>query len=146
MKSLVPSESHLDPSGQLGYVNLTVPLSQFYLKGGAFFAQNEEALDLIFKHPSEEQKGKKGELFGYQIGGGYRFSESLSIQAGWGQAAKEYEMTREGLSAWYLQAQISLGWRMSVTPQVGFIDITTDNGEKIKEETFYYGARWQINF
>jgi hypothetical protein len=35
---------------------------------------------------------------------------------------------------------------MSVTPQVGFIDITTGDGEKIKEEDFYYSARWQINF
>jgi len=146
MKSLVPSESHLDPSARLGYVNLTVPFSQFYLRGGAFFGQNVEALDLIFKSPSEEQKAKKRELFGYQIGAGYRFSESLSIQAGWGQAAQEYEMTREGLGAWYLKAQIGLGRGMSVTPQVGFIDITSGDGEKIREEAFYFGARWHINF
>jgi len=146
MKSLVPSESPLDPRAHLGYVNLTIPLSQFYLKGGAFFGQNVEALGLIFKRPSEEQKAKKRELFGYQIAGGYRFSESLSIQAGWGQAAQEYEMTREGLGAWYLQAQISLGGGMSVIPQVGFIDITSGDGEKIREEAFYFGARWHINF
>lgn len=145
MKSLVPSESPLDSRAYLSYVNLTIPLSQFYLKGGTFFGQNVEALGLIFKRPSEEQNAKR-ELFGYQIGGGYRFSDSLSIQAGWGQATQDYEMTREGLGAWYLQAQISLGWRMSVTPQVGFIDIRTGDGEKIKEEAFYYGARWQINF
>ena len=146
MKSLIPSESPLDSRAYLSYVNLTIPLSQFYLKGGAFFGQNVEALGLIFKRPSEEQNGRKRELFGYQIGGGYRFSDSLSIQAWRGQAAQEYEMTSEGLEAWYLQAQISLGWRMSVTPQVGFIDITTGDGEKIKGEAFYYGARWQINF
>jgi hypothetical protein len=55
-------------------------------------------------------------------------------------------MTREGLGALYLRAQINLGWGMSVTPQVGFIDITTGDREKMKEEAFYYGARWQINF
>ena len=146
MKSLVPSESPLDPRAHLGYVNLTIPVSQFYLKGGAFFGQSEEALGLFFKRPSEEQKAKKKELFGYQIGGGYRFSEALSIHAGWGQAAQEYEMTREGLEAWYLQAQISLGWGMSVIPQVGFMGITSDDGEKTREESFYFGARWHINF
>ena len=145
MKSLAPSESPLDLGAYLGYVNLTIPLSQFYLNGGAFFGQNIEALGLIYKRPSEDQTPKR-ELFGYQIAGGYRFSESLSIQAGWGQAAQEYEMTREGLGAWYLQAQISLGWRMSVTPQVGFIDIETGDGQKLREEAFHYGARWQINF
>jgi hypothetical protein len=145
MKSLVLSESSLDPRAYLGYVDLTMPLSQFYLKGGAFFGQNVEALGMIFKRPFEEQNPKR-ELLGYQISGGYRFSDSLSIQAGWAQAVQEYEMAREGLGAWYLQAQISLGWRMSVTPQAGFIDITTGDREKIKEEAFYCGARWQINF
>ncbi len=95
MKSLVPSESPVDSRGYLGYINLTIPLSQFYLKGGAFVGQNVEALGLIFKRPSEEQNAKR-ELFGYQVGGGYRFSDSLSIQAGWGQTAQGYEMTREG--------------------------------------------------
>jgi hypothetical protein len=145
MKSLVPSESPFDLGACLGYVDLTIPLSRFYLDGGAFFGQNLEALGLIYKRPSEDQTPKR-ELFGYQIAGGYRFNESLSIQAGWGQAAQEYEISKEGLGAWYLQAQISLGWRMSVIPQVGFIDIETGDGENIREEDFYYGARWQINF
>lgn len=104
-----------------------------------------QALSLIFKRPSEDQNPAR-ELFGYQIGGGYRFSDSLSIQAAWGHAAHEYETTREGLRAWILQAQIRLGWGMSVTPHVGFIDIMTERGEKLREEAFYCGARWQINF
>jgi hypothetical protein len=145
MKSLLPSESSLDPRAHLGYVNLTIPLSQFYLKGGAFFGQNADLLGLIAKRPSEEQKGGKGGLFGYQISGGYRFSDSLSIQAGWGMAAQDYAMKREGLGAWYLQAQISPGWGMSVIPQVGFVDITSGDGEKLKED-FYFGAKWHINF
>jgi len=145
MKPFVPSESHLDSRGYLGYVNLTIPLSQFYLKGGAFFGQNVEAFGPGFKRPSEMQNAKT-DLFGYQISGGYRFSDSLSMQAGWGQATQEDEMTKESLAAWYLQAHISLGWRMAVTPQAGFIGITTSDGEKIREEAFYYGARWQINF
>jgi len=145
MKSLAPSEAHLDPEAHLGYVNFTIPVSQFYLKGGAFFGLDIEALGLSFKRPSEEQNPER-ELFGYQIGGGYRFSESLSIQAGWGQATQEYETTREGLRTWYLQAQLSLGWRMSVTPHVGFTEFRTGDGEKIKEEAFYCGAKWQISF
>lgn len=146
VKSLLLSESPLDSSGHLGYVNLTIPLSQFYLKGGTFFGQNVGAIGLILKRPFEEQNVKRRELFGYQVGGGYRFSDSLSIQAGWEQAAQEYEMTREALGSWYLQAQISLGRRMSVTPQVGFVDFTAGDGERIKEQNFYYGASWRINF
>jgi hypothetical protein len=145
MKSLVPSEAPFEPRAYLGYVNLKIPLYQFYLKGGAFFGQNMDTLGFVFKHLSEQQDTER-ELFGYQFGGGYRFSDSLSVQAGWGQAAQEYAAAREGLRAWYFQAQISLGWRMSVTPQVGFIDFTKGDGEKTREEAFYCGARWQISF
>jgi hypothetical protein len=145
MNPFKPSAAYLDPGAYLGYMNLTIPVSQFYLKGGAFFGNNAEALGLSFKPASEEQNLER-ELFGFQIGGGYRFSDSLSIQAGWGQAAQEYETTRDGLRTWYLQAQISLGWRMSVTPHVGFTEFTTGDGDKIREEAFYCGARWQISF
>jgi hypothetical protein len=146
MNSLFRPESPRDQSAYLGYVGVTMPLSDFYFKGGAFFGQNVEALGLICKLPLEEPKAGKRDFVGYQIGGGYRFNESLSIQAGLWQAAQEYETTRDGLRAWYLQAQISLGSRMSVTPQVGFFDNLPSDGEKMKEEAFYYGARWQINF
>ena len=146
MKSLVRSESSLDPGAHLGYINLTIPVSQFYLRGGVFFGSSVESLGLIFKRSSEEQKSKKGELFGYQIGGEYRFSESLSIQAGWSQTSQEYEMTRESLGAWYLQAQISLGRGMSIIPQVGFVDTTSGDEQRLTEEALYFGARWNINF
>jgi hypothetical protein len=59
MKSLIPSESPLDSRAYLSYVNLTIPLSQFYLKGGTFLGQNVEALGLIFRRPSEKQNTKK---------------------------------------------------------------------------------------
>jgi hypothetical protein len=72
MKSLVPSETPFDPRAYLGYVNLKIPLYQFYLKGSAFFGQNMDALGFVFKHLSEQQDTER-ELFGYQFGGGYRF-------------------------------------------------------------------------
>lgn len=145
LKRPVPSESQLDPDAYFGYVNMKIPLHRFYLNGGAFFGQNMDALTLIGQRPSYEG-GPQGSLFGYQVGGGYRFSDTLSIQAGWGQAAQDYDISREDLRAWYLQAQISLGWRMSFTPQVGVVDVMNGDGEKTREEAFYCGARWQINF
>ena len=145
MKGAVPSESRFEPDAYLGYVNLKIPLDRFYLNGGAFFGQNMDALTLIGQPPSGE-RGPQRSLFGYQIGGGYRFSDSLSIQAGWGQAAQAQAISREDLRAWYVQAQISLGWRVSITPQVGYVDFTNGDGEKSKQEAFYCGARWQINF
>jgi hypothetical protein len=145
MKSLFPSEAPLDPRICLGYIDLRVPLSHFYVKGGAFFGHNMEALWLAFK-PSSEEHAAERDLLGYQIGGGYRFNDSLSIQAGWGQAAQEESSAKETLKAWHLQARISLGWRMSVAPQVGYLHFTKGDGEDIREEAFYCGARWQINF
>lgn len=145
MKSPVSPEAPLYHKAYLGYINLTIPLSQFYLKGGAFFGQNTDALGPVFKRPYEEQNTER-ELLGYQIGGGYRFSDSLSMQAGWGRAAQEYETARESLRAWRLQARISLGWRMSVTSEVGYVDFTKGDGEKTREEAFYGSTKWQINF
>jgi hypothetical protein len=145
VKGVIPSESQLDPDAYLGYVNLKIPLHRFYLSGGAFFGQNMDALTLIGQSPLHE-RGPQRSLFGYQVGGGYKFSDTLSIQAGWGQAAQERDISRDDLRAWYVQAQISLGWRISITPQVGYVDFMNGDGEKTKEEAFYCGARWQINF
>ena len=124
---------------------MKIPLQRFYLKGGAFFGQNMDALSLIGRRPSDE-RSLQSLLFGYQIGGGYKFSDSLSIQAGWGQAAQEHEISRDDLRTLYIQAQISLGWRMTITPQVGYVDFTNGDGENTKEQAYYCGARWQINF
>lgn len=145
MKSLFSSEQSLDPKTYLGYVQLTIPISQFFFQGGAFRGQKMEDMGLLSKPLSEEPNAEK-EFLGYRIGGGYCFSDSLSVQAGWGQAALEDETEREALRTWYVKAQISLGWRMSVTPHVGFAEFVTGDGEKIKEEAFYCGARWQIGF
>jgi hypothetical protein len=145
IKAFIPSESQVDRDAYLSYVNLKIPLHRFFLDGGAFFGQNMDALTLIGQHPSDD-RAPQGSLYGYQVGGGYRFSDSLSIRAGWGQAAQQRDVSRDDLRAWYLQAQISLGWRISVSPQVGFVDFTNGDGERTKEEAFYCGARWQINF
>ena len=145
MKSLAHSETQVDPKAYLGFVNFRIPLFQFRLKGGAFFGQSSEAFDFVFDRPSDEPNMDRG-LSGYQIGGEYRFSDFLSIQAGWGQAAQAYQTAREDLRTLYLQAHISLGWRMSITPHVGFVDFTKEDGVKVREEAFYCGARWQINF
>jgi hypothetical protein len=145
MKSVARSEPQFYPDAYLGYVNLKIPVYRFYLSGGAFFGQNLDVLALTTQGPSDEL-GLQRSLFGYQVGGGYRFNDRLSIQAGWGQAAHEREFSRDDLRAWYFQAQISLGWRISITPQAGFVDFMKDDGERTKEEAFYCGARWQINF
>jgi hypothetical protein len=145
VKESVPSESRIDPDAYLGYVKFKIPLHRFHLSGGAFFGQNMDALTLISQSPSDERPLQRS-LFGYQIGGGYKFSDTLSIQAGWGEVAQAYDISRDDLRAWYLQAQITLGWRISITPQVGFVDFTNGDGEKSKEEAFYCGGRWEISF
>lgn len=138
-------EPRVEPDTYLGYINLKVPVHRFFLTGGAFFGQNMEG-PAIAVHGLPDERGLEKPLFGFQIAGGYRLSDSFSILAGWGQAAQEHDVSRVDLKAWYLQAQISLGWRMSFTPHVGFVDFTNREGEKIQEEAFYCGARWQINF
>jgi len=145
VKTVDSSVPHFDPDSYLGYVNLKIPVYRFFLSGGAFFGQNMD-VPVFISQAASDSYGMQRSLFGYQVGGGYRFSDRLSIEAGWGQAAHEREISRDDLRAWYFQAQISLGWRVSITPQVGFVDFMKDDGEKTKEEAFYCGARWQINF
>ncbi|MBN2035029.1 MAG: hypothetical protein JW836_17320 [Deltaproteobacteria bacterium] len=145
MKSPSSFEAALGPENFLILLNLEIPLDQFYLKGSALFGRNTELLSLAFKGSPEERTTQRG-LFGYKIAGGYRFNDCLSIQAGWGQAAQESDNTIESLWTWYLQAQIILGWRISVIPQMGLIEFTKGDGEKTEEKAFYCGARWQINF
>lgn len=145
MKSLAHSETHVDSRAHVGFVNVGIPLFQFHLRGGAFFGQSSESFGLLLERPQEEPSGDR-ELLGYQIAGEYRFRDSLIIQAGWGRAAQAHNTTREDLRALYLQAYINLGWRMSIIPHVGFVDFTNENGEKAREEAFYCGAKWQINF
>jgi hypothetical protein len=137
------AQSHQD--AYLGYVNLRIPLHRFYIDGGAFYGQNMDLLNLIGR-PSSEDREPDSELFGYQIAGGYQFNDSLSLRAGWGQTGQDRKMIRDDLQAWYVQAQINLGWQISLTPQMGFVDFMKGDGEKTREEAFYCGARWQINF
>jgi hypothetical protein len=144
-KAVIPSDPQFDRDTYLGYVSVKIPFHRFFVNGGAFFGQNMDALALIGQRPFDE-RGLQTSIFGYQIGGGYKLSDSLSIQAGWGQATQERDVARDDLKAWYLKAQISLGWRISISPQVGYVDFTNGDGEKTKEEAFYCGARWQINF
>ncbi len=138
-------KARLDPDAYVGYVNLRIPLYRFSIGGGAFYGQNMDLLNLIGR-PSPEDPRPDSRLFGYQITGGYRFNDSLSLTAGWGQTGQGRDTMREDLRTWYVQAQISLGLQISVTPQMGFVDFVKGDGERTREEAFYCGARWQINF
>lgn len=145
MKLFGPAETQFDPDAYLGYVSLRIPFRRFYIDGGAFYGQNMDLLNWIGLPPSEDGS-PDSELFGYQIAGGYRFSDSLSVSAGWGQTEQGRKMVQDDLRTWYVQAQISLGWQIFVTPQMGLVDIMKRDAERAREEAYYCGAKWQINF
>jgi hypothetical protein len=145
MRLFVPGSTQLDPDAYLGYVSLRIPLHRFYIDGGAFYGQNMDLLNWIGL-PSSEDGGPDTEFFGYQIAGGYRFNDSLSFSAGWGQTGQGRKTIQDDLRTWYVKAQISLGWQIFVTPQMGLVNFMKRDGEQTREEAYYCGAKWQINF
>jgi len=89
---------------------------------------------------------------GYAITAGYKISDTISFEAGYGHS--EYEIDRPGTweddaCAYYAMLPIEIAKGFWVVPEIGKIDKDTHtvNGKETEEgDMTYYGAVWKIHF
>ncbi len=84
------------------------------------------------------------DLFAGALFGGYKFSEKISAEIGYGYSQSEDDTDDAEASKWhsyYAQVNYMLAKGISVTPEFGVVeDIDTH------KSTTYVGARWQASF
>ena len=86
--------------------------------------------------------------FGYLAVIGFKASDMLNLEAGYGY--EENELDAPGQEAneieqMYLQATVNITKGFFVVPEIGLRNFKT-GGQPNEPETFYVGAKWQINF
>ena len=87
------------------------------------------------------------DAFGYEIVLGYTINDMFGLEAGYGYTKTELDVDgvrgeKDDVSAWYIQAPITLASGVFIIPEVGQIDYKGN----LEDEITYYGAKWQINF
>jgi hypothetical protein len=83
------------------------------------------------------------------LSAGVKVSDMLAFEGGYGNVSCESDIATEkddDASFYFVQATIGLAPGVSITPEIGKIDLKKDNANDKQGDTTYFGARWQINF
>ena len=126
-----------------------------YLKAGVHFSQNQGQYGVY--NPAgmgDEAKIINGQLvdvdgFGYLIVLGYKASDSINIEAGYGSEQNELDTSgsnEDETVQYYANLTYTITPGFFVVPEIGFIDRKDDVNGDDDGDIFYGGVKWQINF
>jgi hypothetical protein len=92
---------------------------------------------------------KDNDAIGYLAVAGFKVSEMLNFEAGYGY--QSYELDVEGAEKdetfqYYLNCTINIAPGFFIVPEVGMIDFDEDAAKVEQGDVTYFGAKWQINF
>jgi hypothetical protein len=85
---------------------------------------------------------------GYLAVVGFKASDMFTIEAGYGHEETELDDGADNVQEadqYYLNATINITKGFFIVPEVGMITLSEDASDA-EPETFYFGAKWQINF
>ncbi|MCG8687494.1 MAG: porin [Desulfobacterales bacterium] len=146
-------ENDLDVDSYVLGLGGKVKFGAAYLAGTFFIGDNLG--DYGFKTSPDYEADTTGanvvdaEGFGYTLVAGYKMSDMVTFEAGYGYIEAEPDTTgseEDDASQYYLQAKITLAPGVFIVPEVGMVDEGQDSTGAEEEETTYFGAKWQINF
>jgi hypothetical protein len=84
---------------------------------------------------------------GYILAVVFKASDSLRFEGGYGYLGHELEGgDPDEVSAYYVQAMITLAKGVFVVPEIGKINYKENAAGNDEGDTTYYGAKWQINW
>jgi len=144
----------------LGYVGAKWNAGPLYFGANAYIGQNVGDMTLNFgDQPADEaiiKCDKDGErpnvedtdIYGLLGVVAFTANDMLRFEGGAGYVNadnNEYDDNDETM-VFYVQAQISLAKGLTITPEVGYIDLDNDSNGDSQGSVTYYGAKWQINF
>ena len=134
-------------------VGFNVGLGPVYIKGDAYMGENlgqyglwnVGADDIGWDAVDAETIDNDGK--GYLLVVGFKVSDTLTFEGGYGSAEFELEGgDPDETSAYYVQAVISLAKGCIIVPEIGKINYKENAAGADQGDTTYYGAKWQINF
>ena len=78
---------------------------------------------------------------------GFNISEMFTVEAGYGHEEAELDNSNntEVADQYYVNCTINIAPGFFIVPEIGMIQFSEDV-TTAEPETFYYGAKWQINF
>ena len=85
------------------------------------------------------------DAMGALIVAGFKIREGLNLETGYGYVRTELDAVgfeKDDCETYYLQARIFLAPGVSITPEIGRIDMKQEGDSVIT----YFGAKWQVNF
>ena len=145
--------SSFEVTSSLIFVGVGIDFKSGYLKGNAFMGRPLDTLPnrLYNTRPSDSIKsqGLNTDALGFEASAGYKLNNKIALGAGFGRMSdknQETEQTEE-VYAVYAQAVLAIAPGIQMIPEVGQIERIKEKpvSEK-KDESFYAGAIWEINF
>lgn len=142
----------------LGGLSFGVTPGAFYFKGGAFYALNPSAYGIFqetkvpTRYDAATSEISDIDSWGIQAVAGFKINDGVTIETGYGLVSYDEDtgedfVDREAdTTDWtaYLNASITFSPGFFVVPEFGYVD-REDIGEN-DNNTWYLGAKWQINF
>jgi len=142
-----------DASSSVVFVGVGFDFNSLYLKGNAYVGRPLETLSNKLHNTQSpeylENQGVDTDAYGYEASAGYQLSNMIALGAGFGKMTeknKETDQTEE-VYAVYAQAILAVAPGVQVKPEVGKVDrIAEKTDTEVKDQSFYAGAIWEINF
>jgi hypothetical protein len=147
-------ESSLENTSSLIFVGVGLDFKSGYLKGNAFIGHPLDTLNnrLSSTKTSDgvKNQGLDTDTRGFEASAGYKLNEKIALGAGFGRMndkIKDTEQTEE-VYAVYAQAVLAIAPGINVKPEVGKIERIKEEpiSDETRDESFYAGAIWEINF
>lgn len=130
-------------------------LGRAYVRAGAWVGENTGSYRLI-NQPMDSpfisvttQTLNDNQAFAFILVAGFRFNDTVCIEAGYGHTEAEPDIQgshEDAISTWYVQSRITLAPGVRVVPEVGGVDWQENTAGVDQGETLYWGAKWQIDF
>lgn len=139
-------------------LSYNIGLGAAYVKGDVYTGKNLGQYGFLedptndATYDSTADKIYDSGSMGYNIIAGFKASDMITIEAGYGSVETDLDMTgtyEDDASSYYVNATINLAKGCFVVPEIGKLDHGDKQwgGAKTKQgDVTYYGAKWQINF
>ncbi len=148
----------------IGGMTFGITPGAFFFKGGAYYSMNPVEYgiltdtDIPTSYDATTGSVEDTDSWGFQAIVGFKASDMITIEGGVGASAYDQDDEREISDAidtdfdeadavdwsYYANASITLAPGFFIVPEVGFVD--REDVGTFDNDTFYVGAKWQINF
>lgn len=153
------ADASFDGSSSLIFIGVGLDFKSGYLKGNAFIGRPLDTLtNRLYNTKTSDSIKNRGldtDALGFEASAGYKLNEKIALGAGFGRMNDkniETEQT-EKVYAVYAQAILAIAPGINMIPEVGQIERIKEeliseamDASETRDESFYAGARWEINF